>query len=62
MPKKKKIKEGKNNKVKNKYIDALDWMSLAKDVFPDSRPMIPEERESINEFFWSHFKKKKNEK
>jgi hypothetical protein len=33
----------------------LDWMSLSSEVLPDARPMTPDERSSINEFFWSHF-------
>ena len=35
---------------------ALDWMSLAKEALPNAMPLTPEERVSINEFFWSHFK------
>jgi len=35
---------------------ALDWMSLAKETLPNATPLTPEERASINEFFWSHFK------
>lgn len=35
---------------------ALDWMMLAKDTLPNATPLTPEERVSINEFFWSHFK------
>jgi hypothetical protein len=35
---------------------ALDWMSLAKETLPNATPLTPEERVSINEFFWSHFK------
>ncbi len=35
---------------------ALDWMMLAKDTLPNAAPLTPEERVSINEFFWSHFK------
>lgn len=34
----------------------LDWMRLAKDILPNATPLTPEERVSINEFFWSHFK------
>jgi hypothetical protein len=34
---------------------ALDWMSLAKEALPNAMPLT-EERVSINEFFWSHFK------
>jgi hypothetical protein len=32
-----------------------------KDPLANSRPMTPAERKSINSFFWSHFKKGKNE-
>jgi len=35
---------------------ALDWMMLAKEALPNTTPLTPEERVSINEFFWSHFK------
>jgi len=35
---------------------ALEWMMLAKDALPDATPLTPDERVSINEFFWSHFK------
>ena len=35
---------------------ALDWMMLAKETLPNASPLTPEERVSINEFFWSHFK------
>lgn len=35
---------------------ALDWMMLAKEALPNATPLMPEERVSINEFFWSHFK------
>ena len=35
---------------------ALDWMMLAKETLPNATPLTPEERVSINEFFWSHFK------
>ena len=35
---------------------ALDWMMLAKEALPNATPLTPEERNSINEFFWSHFK------
>jgi hypothetical protein len=34
---------------------ALDWLALSKDVLPNASPLTPEERASINEFFWSHF-------
>jgi hypothetical protein len=34
----------------------LDWMRLAKQTLPNAMPLTPEERVSINEFFWSHFK------
>jgi hypothetical protein len=34
----------------------LDLMRLAKETLPDAAPLTPEERASINEFFWSHFK------
>jgi hypothetical protein len=35
---------------------ALDWLALSKVVLPNAQPLTPEERASINEFFWSHFK------
>ncbi len=34
----------------------FDWMWLAKETLPNATPLTPEERFSINEFFWSHFK------
>jgi hypothetical protein len=34
----------------------LDWMRLAKETLTNATPLTPEERVSINEFFWSHFK------
>jgi hypothetical protein len=34
----------------------LDLMRLAKETLPNATPLTPEERVSINEFFWSHFK------
>jgi len=34
----------------------LDWMLLAKEVLPNVTPLTSEERSSVNEFFWSHFK------
>ena len=34
----------------------LDLMRLAKEALPNATPLTPEERVSINEFFWSHFK------
>ena len=35
---------------------ALDWMLLAKEALPNVSHLTSEERSSINEFFWSHFK------
>jgi hypothetical protein len=35
---------------------ALDWMLLAKEALPNATPLTSDERVSINEFFWSHFK------
>jgi hypothetical protein len=35
---------------------ALDWMMLAKEALPNATPLTSDERVSINEFFWSHFK------
>jgi hypothetical protein len=35
---------------------SLDLMRLAKETLPNATPLTPEERVSINEFFWSHFK------
>ena len=37
------------------HADALDWMALANEALPNSKPLSAEERASINEFFWSHF-------
>ena len=34
----------------------LDLMRLAKETLPNATPLTPEERVSINEFFWSRFK------
>ena len=34
----------------------LGLMRLAKETLPNATPLTPEERVSINEFFWSHFK------
>jgi hypothetical protein len=34
----------------------LELMRLAKETLPDAAPLTPEERASITEFFWSHFK------
>jgi hypothetical protein len=41
-------------KVDSAYL-ALDWLDLSKAVLPDAAPLTPDERSSINEFFWSHF-------
>ena len=38
------------------YAAALDWLAFSKEVLPNARPLTAEERSSINEFFWSHFK------
>jgi hypothetical protein len=35
--------------------DALDWLNLSSYVLPHAKPLTPDERSSINEFFWSHF-------
>jgi hypothetical protein len=35
---------------------SLDLMRLAKEALPNATPRTPEERVSINEFFWFHFK------
>ena len=35
---------------------SLDLMRLAKETLPNATALTPEERVSINEFFWSHFK------
>ncbi|MEX0806767.1 MAG: hypothetical protein WD688_26120 [Candidatus Binatia bacterium] len=35
---------------------ALHWMMLAKEALPNVTSLTSEERGSINEFFWSHFK------
>jgi hypothetical protein len=35
---------------------AVDWMRFAKETLPNTKPLTPEERVSINEFFWSRFK------
>jgi hypothetical protein len=42
-----------------RFVDqsiSLDLMRLAKYTLPNATPLTPEERVSINEFFWSHFK------
>jgi len=33
------------------HADALEWMSLANEALPNSKPLSTEERASINEFF-----------
>jgi hypothetical protein len=38
------------------HTAALDWISLAKEALPNVTPLTSEERSSINEFFWAHFK------
>jgi hypothetical protein len=38
------------------HAAALDWLALSKAALPNAQPLAPEERASINEFFWSHFK------
>ncbi len=35
---------------------AFDWMKLAEESLSNATPLTPEERVSINEFFWSNFK------
>ena len=42
-------------RVRNEPI-LLDLMRLAKETLPNETPLTPEERVSINEFFWSHIK------
>jgi hypothetical protein len=37
------------------YSGALDWLALSKAILPNAEPLAPDERASINEFFWSHF-------
>lgn len=34
---------------------ALEWLDLSIHVLPNVEPLTPDERSSINEFFWSHF-------
>jgi hypothetical protein len=41
-------------RLTNEHI-LLDLMRLAKETLPNAAPLTPEERVSINEFFWSHF-------
>lgn len=36
-------------------VAPIGWISLARTILPDARSLTPEERSSINEFFWSHF-------
>lgn len=36
-------------------MKALDWIMLAKEVLPNASPLTPEEKVSLNAFFWSHF-------
>jgi hypothetical protein len=35
--------------------DSMDWLALGQTVIPSARPMTPEERSAVNEFFWSQF-------
>jgi len=35
---------------------SLDLMRLATEALPNATPLTPEERVSVNEFFWFHFK------
>lgn len=35
--------------------DSMEWLALGQAVIPDARPMTPEERSAVNEFFWSQF-------
>ena len=41
--------------VESSHRDALNWLALSQVVLPNAQPLTPEERSSINEFFWSHF-------
>jgi hypothetical protein len=42
--------------VESDSVDfAMDWLGLSTDVLPNAEPLTPDERSSINEFFWSHF-------
>lgn len=34
---------------------ALDWLDLSRHLLPNVERLTPDERSSINEFFWSHF-------
>jgi hypothetical protein len=41
--------------IKSDHGLALDWLAFSKAVLPSARPLTPDERASVNEFFWSHF-------
>ena len=41
--------------VEPQHSSALDWVSLGREVLPNSSPLTVEERASVNAFFWSHF-------
>jgi len=38
--------------------DAVAWLDLSKEVLPDCKPMTPEERVAINEFFMQQLDEK----
>jgi hypothetical protein len=43
------------NATASQHTDALDWLTLGAEAIPNAQPLTPDERASINEFFWSHF-------
>ncbi len=44
-------------KLQEVHQTALDWLALAGVAMPNAKPLASDERASINEFFWSHFKR-----
>jgi hypothetical protein len=44
-----------SQEVEPKHSNALDWISLGREVLPNATPLTAEERASVNEFFWAHF-------
>ena len=42
--------------LESQHSNALDWISLSREVLPNATPLTVEERVSISEFFWSQFK------
>jgi hypothetical protein len=42
--------------LRERLNESLNWLDLSEAVLPNAQSLAPEERASINEFFWSHFK------